>query len=74
MDRVQFFNLDGNLIGDTDTLDLDQTVFSRSELIIEEEINSTKTNQINSNTVDNINDSLDFYKKIKNTILNKIKK
>jgi two-component system sensor histidine kinase ChvG len=73
LDRVQFYNLNGNLIGDTDMLDLDQTVFSRSELIIEEEINSTKTNQINSNTVDNINDSLDFYKKIKNTILNKIK-
>ena len=30
LDRVQFFNLNGNLIGDTNMLDLDQTVFSRS--------------------------------------------
>jgi len=73
LDRVQFYNLDGNLIGDTDMLDLDQTVFSRSELVIEEEINSKKINQINSNTVNNINDSLDFYKEIKNTILYKLK-
>ena len=29
LDRVQFFNLDGNLSGDTDMLDLDQAVFSR---------------------------------------------
>jgi two-component system sensor histidine kinase ChvG len=31
LDRVQFFNLNGNLIGDTNMLDLDQNVFSRSE-------------------------------------------
>ena len=48
LDRVQIFNLDGNLIGDTDMLDLDQTVFSRSELIIEEYINSSSTNQENN--------------------------
>ena len=30
----------GNLIGDTNMLDLDQTVFSRSDFIIEETINS----------------------------------
>ena len=62
LDRVQFFNLDGNLIGDTNMLDLDQTVFSRSELIIEEDINSTRINQTNNNTVNDINDSLDYYK------------
>ena len=73
LDRVQFYNLDGNLIGDTDMLDLDQTVFSRSELIIEEEINSKKINQTNNNTVNNINDSFDYYKEIKNTILYKLK-
>ena len=38
LDRVQFFNLDGNLIGDTNILDLDQNVFSRSDFI-EQEIN-----------------------------------
>ena len=35
LDRVQFFDADGNLIGDTNILDLDQNVFSRSEIIIE---------------------------------------
>ena len=40
LDRVQFFNLNGNLIGDTDMLDIDQNVFSKSEIIIEQEINN----------------------------------
>jgi two-component system sensor histidine kinase ChvG len=43
LDRVQFFNLNGNLIGDTDMLDIDQNVFSRSEAIIEQEINNLST-------------------------------
>jgi two-component system sensor histidine kinase ChvG len=47
LDRVQFFNLNGNLIGDTDMLDIDQNVFSRSESIIEQEINSSSI--INNN-------------------------
>ena len=71
LDRVQFFNLNGNLVGDTNMLDLDQNVFSRSELIIEQKINSTDVNQINNNIDNNINNSLDYYKEIKNTILNK---
>ena len=73
LDRVQFFNLDGNLIGDTNMLDLDQTVFSKSELIIEENINSKNVNQKNIKTKNNINDSLDYYKEIKKKILNKLK-
>ncbi len=36
LDRVQFYDLLGNLIGDTNILDLDQSVFSRSEIIFEE--------------------------------------
>ena len=36
LDRVQFYDLSGNLIGDTNILDLDQSVFSRSGFIIEE--------------------------------------
>jgi two-component system, OmpR family, sensor histidine kinase ChvG len=36
LDRVQFYDLQGNLIGDTNILDLDQSVFSRSDSIIEE--------------------------------------
>ena len=36
LDRVQFYDLSGNLIGDTNILDLDQSVFSRSEIILEQ--------------------------------------
>ena len=73
LDRVQFFNLDGNLVGDTNMLDLDQNVFSRSDLIIEQEINNPSSNQISNNNISIIKNKLDYYKEIKNTILNKIK-
>ena len=73
LDRVQFFNLDGNLIGDTNMLDLDQNVFSKSELIIEEDINNTNSKQISENRNNKIKDSLDYYKEIKTTILGKLK-
>ena len=73
LDRVQFFNLSGNLIGDTDMLDIDQNVFSKSETIIEQEINNLSI-VTNENLKDNkINDPLDYYKEIKNIILNKLK-
>jgi len=73
LDRVQFFNLDGNLIGDTNMLDLDQNVFSRSDLIIEQEINNPSVNQNLDSDTGSINNELDYYKEIKNTILNKLK-
>ena len=38
LDRVRFYNISGNLIGDTNILDLDQNVFSRSDVVIEEAI------------------------------------
>ena len=38
LDRVQFYNNEGALIGDTNILDLDQNVFSKSDIIIEESI------------------------------------
>jgi len=73
LDRVQFFSLNGNLIGDTDMLDIDQNVFSRSEVIIEQEINNLDI--VNSDSPENskINDSLQYYKEVKNIILNKLK-
>jgi two-component system sensor histidine kinase ChvG len=73
LDRVQFFNLNGNLVGDTNMLDLDQNVFSRSDLIIEQEINNPSINQTSNNNSNTINNELDYYKEIKNTILNTIK-
>ena len=38
LDRVQFYNSNGDLIGDTNILDLDQSVFTKSDVIIEETI------------------------------------
>ncbi|MDB9752258.1 HAMP domain-containing histidine kinase [Pelagibacteraceae bacterium] len=38
LDRVQFYNSKGDLIGDTNILDLDQSVFTKSDIIIEETI------------------------------------
>ena len=42
LDRVRFYDLEANLIGDTNILDLDQNVFTKSEDIIEESINGNK--------------------------------
>ena len=69
LDRVQFFNLDGNLIGDTQMLDIDQSVFSRTDTIIQQEINSPDV-ELKNNEERNINESLEYYKKLKNIILN----
>ena len=40
LDRVQFYDLSGNLIGDTNILDLDQSVFTGSDIIFEETLGS----------------------------------
>ena len=42
LDRVQFYNDEGSIIGDTNILDLDQSVFSKSDFVIEENIDGTK--------------------------------
>tara|TARA_B100001093_G_scaffold191658_1_gene184145 strand:- start:36 stop:1559 length:1524 start_codon:yes stop_codon:yes gene_type:complete len=47
LDRVQFYNIDGNLIGDTNILDLDQNVFTKSDIIIEESIDGQIKEQDN---------------------------
>ncbi len=63
LDRVQFYSLDGNLVGDTNILDLDQNVFRRSDIIIEESIDGKvrekntieKTiNDINKNNIKDV--------------------
>ena len=69
LDRVQFYNLSGKLIGDTNILDLDQNVFSRSDLIIEETIDGKESkNNTRLNT-----SSLISEKNIKKIILEKYK-
>ena len=39
LDRVRFYTKEGDLIGDTNILDLDQSVFRRSDAVIEETLN-----------------------------------
>ncbi|MDC0418477.1 HAMP domain-containing histidine kinase [Pelagibacteraceae bacterium] len=73
MDRVQFFNLSGNLIGDTYMLDIDQNVFTRSEAIIEQEIDNSSTIISDSPEDEKINTSLKYYKEITGIILNRLK-
>ena len=66
LDRVQFYDSNGELIGDTNILDLDQNVFSRSDVIIEAEIDEkNSTNEFFSVTLDKQN------KENLNTILEK---
>ncbi|MDC0472686.1 HAMP domain-containing histidine kinase [Pelagibacteraceae bacterium] len=55
LNRVQFYNNSGELIGDTNILDLDQSVFSKSESIIQENIDGTPTDdkkKLNKNMKD----------------------
>ena len=67
LDRVQFFSNDGEIIGDTNILDLDPNVFERSEAVIEEGTNNKNTKQVISK---NINSE---EKLIKDIINNKYK-
>ncbi|MDC3127452.1 HAMP domain-containing histidine kinase [Candidatus Pelagibacter bacterium] len=48
LDRVQFFDINGELIGDTNILDLDQNVFERSEIIIEQTLDGKIKEKENS--------------------------
>mgnify|MGYP001298395731 CR=1 FL=1 len=74
LDRVQFYNSNGIIVGDTDILDLDQGVFSKSDLIIQQEIDGleTRQNKINEKK-EKAETSNNQNEEIKNIILNKIK-
>ena len=48
LDRVQFYSINGDLIGDTNILDLDKNVFTRSDVIIEETIDGQIREKDNS--------------------------
>ena len=43
LERVQFYNLKGDLVADTNVLDLDQNVFARTEMVIEDKIEENQT-------------------------------
>ena len=67
LDRVQFYSINGDLIGDTNILDLDQNVFTRSDVIIEETIDGQiKEKNDSKKLIKEQNKNL-----IKETILNK---
>ena len=63
LDRVQFLSKEGELIGDTNILDLDTSVFERSDVVIQEGIN--KNNNNIKNVEEKINE-LNDYKEIIN--------
>ena len=56
LDRVQFYNLSGTLIGDTNILDLDQSVFSRTDMIIEGTIDGVLSKNESSSSISRVKD------------------
>ncbi len=56
LERVQFYNLEGYLIADTNVLDLDQTVFSKTDLVLEEKLDSKISSEKENNNVINKQD------------------
>ena len=56
LDRVQFYNLSGTLIGDTNILDLDQSVFSRTDMIIEGTIDGVLSKNESSSSISSVKD------------------
>ena len=62
LDRVRFYDLNAKLIGDTNILDLDQNVFTKSEDIIEESIDG-KTIEERKPTDAAVKNNLDLIQK-----------
>ena len=71
LDRVQFYSVSGEIIGDTNILDLDQGVFSKTDSIIQESINGIPS--INNKKIKISKNKDEIQKKIliKDNILNK---
>ena len=54
LERVQFYNITGDLIADTNVLDLDQSVFTKTEVVMEEEIKDNDAKKLSDeNTLKN---------------------
>ena len=73
LERVQFYNLKGELIADTNVLDLDQNVFSKSEKVFQENISSDNLLDKKNVGKNDVNMGMDQKKnkEIKNLISNK---
>ena len=76
LERVQFYNMNGNLIADTNVLDLDQKVFSKPGAVIEENINKSEklNNKNNQESPFTRNSKKKENNKVENLILEKIPK
>ena len=74
LERVQFYNITGDLIADTNVLDLDQSVFTKTEVVMEEEIKDNDAKKIsdenilknNFNTATNVNNLKEIISNKKN--------
>ena len=74
INRVRFYNNEGEIIGDTNILDLDQTVFSKSESVIEEKIGSAEEEKKKKVEENLEKKSIKDENLIKDTILNRYQK
>ena len=76
LERVQFYNLKGDLIADTNVLDLDQSVFSKSEVVLQENLKNEEVLNEKNVTENNVTKRTEKekYNQIKNLISNKIPK
>ncbi len=66
LERVQFYNVDGNLIADTNVLDLDQTVFAKTDLVLEESIEDNIGSEKTKNDLgkDNVEEKIKTIKEL----------
>ena len=51
LERVQFYNITGDLIADTNVLDLDQSVFTKTEVVMEEEIKDNDVKKLSDENI-----------------------
>ena len=62
LERVQFYDITGNLIADTNVLDLDQSVFTKTEIVMEEDIKDKNIKKLTDkgNLKNDLNTSLNI--------------
>tara|TARA_Y100001970_G_scaffold244294_1_gene310295 strand:- start:597 stop:2135 length:1539 start_codon:yes stop_codon:yes gene_type:complete len=70
LERVQFYNLSNDLVADTNVLDLDRNVFSKTEVVMEEEIENDISSKKKREIQPNIQ-SREEIQSVKNLIENK---
>jgi len=72
LERVQFYSPEGDMVADTNVLDLDQNVFKKTELVVEEKIEKDDSSSKNK-TETIVKTSKNEIKSLKNLIINKKK-